>query len=571
MMEASAEPLSCPGRFAYSTAFTPGRSIHFSRMTGPTECTMTILVTALLSVEVVTVALYVLPCDIAFAAIAVDSNKAYVLVGCMLRMFVQVLVVGGVVRKSDALLVETQMNSLSRRDQIRKLDSARSPALSECAFVASTVCACVGSLAVVESVFAKDGDTELFAVLCHFLAIAGKRKNMVVVLEQHSTFSGDLASEFTMGILALALDVDEFVDNTLGSVIASRVQQTNLIIGPRREVGATAIFLGRPLLLVVLTELIPSGDNSQLAIRPAEAVSRHTHIKASKSRCYTTSLSEPVTLHKALEAHFILENAIEQFAVLTSVTLVDLVVGTHDATNASLDALGEWPSVDFVQSSVVKVAADGVRSAPFPALAEVLLFVGDVMFCGGNDAFLLDTFDHRSGKQTFRQTTEWTHAGTKHNVNTLAISFPTMRTALEVDQFLVPGSSKGNASRESGDVVGESQTQGTCYPHTYPSPSQYQRKQYLPLVTDTRDRSFHSQAQSCRPRCLQHSIAHMREGSRVELVDRRRDGVARRRDGQAVVLSIVKRLTRRRSVRQLVALRHFQQVNVMACDNEWNE
>jgi len=73
-----------------------------------------------------------------------------------------------------------------------------------------------------------------------------------------------------------------------------------------------------------------------------------------------------------------------------------LVVGTHDAAHTGAHGLGKRPEVQLVHGPVVEVGgyAREVGVARYIAwLAEVFLFVEDVVFCGGDDACVLETLD----------------------------------------------------------------------------------------------------------------------------------------------------------------------------------
>ena len=56
-----------------------------------------------------------------------------------------------------------------------------------------------------------------------------------------------------------------------------------------------------------------------------------------------------------MESKLILENVVQEIAVLACLRVVDEVVGAHKGCNASLDGVRERPSIDLVHRLVVNL------------------------------------------------------------------------------------------------------------------------------------------------------------------------------------------------------------------------
>jgi len=73
-----------------------------------------------------------------------------------------------------------------------------------------------------------------------------------------------------------------------------------------------------------------------------------------------------------LEIQLLLENVVQKTPVLARGSLVDAVIGAHDAADASLDRLGERPKLVFVEGAIVNVRRISFAST---STAKMLLLV----------------------------------------------------------------------------------------------------------------------------------------------------------------------------------------------------
>ena len=114
-------------------------------------------------------------------------------------------------------------------------------------------------------------------------------------------------------------------------------------------------------------------------------------------------LTRPITDDEPLEAQLVLENVVEQVAVLARITVIDLVVRAHDRASPSTDGIGKWPKIELVQSHIVDVGAVTVGKivkSSLRNLSKMLLFVADVMLRASNDTLALNPLNALSHHDT---------------------------------------------------------------------------------------------------------------------------------------------------------------------------
>jgi hypothetical protein len=116
---------------------------------------------------------------------------------------------------------------------------------------------------------------------------------------------------------------------------------------------------------------------------------------------------------ETLETELALQDVVLEVRVLADLRVVDLVVAAHDTTSSGANSVGKGPEVQLVKCLVVQVRAESIDVAEvfeLAGLAEVLLFVHDVVLGASDNTGILNTADgvgnsnprqHRVWRETF--------------------------------------------------------------------------------------------------------------------------------------------------------------------------
>lgn len=73
----------------------------------------------------------------------------------------------------------------------------------------------------------------------------------------------------------------------------------------------------------------------------------HRHVEAIPCGCPASLLRAPIARNESAEVHLLFKDLIQDSVILGSVLAVNLLVGAHDRSSTSVDAVGEWPTLGY--------------------------------------------------------------------------------------------------------------------------------------------------------------------------------------------------------------------------------
>lgn len=278
-------------------------------------------ISALPESKVVAVTKVVIDCNVALAAITVNKDDSNLGLLGQREDLIEVRVVAKRLVDATILVDNFILDGRVGSDQVREVGGSRTPGHAESTLVATTVRTSVGAIRISKGIFANNSGK---------LLLASQRKSVVGVLQQDGRSRAEVSDELAVAITDIDVLVDQTIALTNGvvsvavGVEAVRIEvdgdvclfTSNVVI--RRE-NANASIVQSPLRHGSVDNSnghVGAEESTAGVIKFLNRVSWHAHIQTSKNGRDTGVSAVPIRNNEALEAELILQEMIQDVAVL---------------------------------------------------------------------------------------------------------------------------------------------------------------------------------------------------------------------------------------------------------------